>query len=244
MMRASNRVGVRDIAHVTAYLCKPTTTEIMTKIIGCIQVKGGAGRSTVSTNLAAELAKSGKTVLIDCDMPQGTSASWYSVRRQNDVGLLENLKSDTAINHFELAEKIKKHADADYIVLDGAPRIAEMARAMLMLSDLALVPVAASRAEMWATGDIVDLIEEASQSKDVLARMVWTRYRPNTKLVKELATMAENDLGLEALDTTLNLRVGYIDALGSGLSVTEMPEPSARAEIMSLGREVQSLLEK
>ena len=39
------------------------------KTIGIIQVKGGAGRSTVSTNLAGELSKQGKTVLIDCDMP-------------------------------------------------------------------------------------------------------------------------------------------------------------------------------
>ena len=31
----------------------------MTKIIGLVQVKGGAGRSTVSTNLAGELSKSG-----------------------------------------------------------------------------------------------------------------------------------------------------------------------------------------
>ena len=36
---------------------------------------GGAGRSTVSTNLAEELSKQAKTMLIDCDMPQGTSAS-------------------------------------------------------------------------------------------------------------------------------------------------------------------------
>jgi len=38
------------------------------KTIGIIQVKGGAGRSTVSTNLAGELSKLGKTVLIDCDI--------------------------------------------------------------------------------------------------------------------------------------------------------------------------------
>ncbi|MCB1997034.1 MAG: ParA family protein, partial [Rhodoferax sp.] len=50
----------------------------MAKILGVIQVKGGAGRSTVATNLAGELAKIGRTVLIDCDMPQGTSASWYA----------------------------------------------------------------------------------------------------------------------------------------------------------------------
>ena len=37
----------------------------MTRIIGLVQVKGGAGRSTVSTNLAGELSRTGKTVLIE-----------------------------------------------------------------------------------------------------------------------------------------------------------------------------------
>ncbi len=91
----------------------------MTKIIGLVQVKGGAGRSTVSTNLAGELSKSGKTVLIDCDMPQGTSASWFAVRQQK--GRQGNLKADTATDHSDLINKVKQHQDADYIVLDGAP---------------------------------------------------------------------------------------------------------------------------
>jgi chromosome partitioning protein len=43
----------------------------MTRIIGLVQVKGGAGRSTVATNLAGELARVGKMALIDADMRQG-----------------------------------------------------------------------------------------------------------------------------------------------------------------------------
>ena len=119
------------------------------KIIGVIQVKGGAGRSTVSTNLAGELSKLGKTVLIDCDMPQGTSASWYSVREQ--AGKASNLVADTATNHRELVAKVEQYQDADFIVLDGPPRIAELTRAILVLADLCLVPVGASAAEIWAT---------------------------------------------------------------------------------------------
>jgi Mrp family chromosome partitioning ATPase len=41
----------------------------MTKIIGLVLVKGGEGRSTVSTNLPGELSKLCKTVLIECDTP-------------------------------------------------------------------------------------------------------------------------------------------------------------------------------
>ena len=126
----------------------------MPKTIGIIQVKGGAGRSTVSTNLAGELSKLGRTVLIDCDMPQGTAASWYAVRQGK--GKEGNLVADTAINHRDLVAKVEQYQDADYIVLDGPPRIAELTKAILILADLCLIPVGASAAEIWATGDILE----------------------------------------------------------------------------------------
>ena len=210
------------------------------KTIGIIQVKGGAGRSTVSTNLAGELSKLGKTVLIDCDMPQGTSASWFAVRDQS--GLSGNLLADTATNHRELVAKVEQYQDADFIVLDGPPRIAELTRAILVLADLCLVPVGASAAEIWATGDLLTLVEEAKKVKPVKARMVWTRYRPHTKLTQELSELATKELGLVALSTALGMRVAYMQALGEGLTVAELTEPSAKAEVRLLTTEIQKLL--
>ena len=173
------------------------------KTIGIIQVKGGAGRSTVSTNLAGELAKLGKTVLIDCDMPQGTSASWFAVRQQAETRqsqlFSENLIADTATNHRELVAKVEQYQDADYIVLDGPPRIAELTRAILVLADLCLVPVGASAAEIWATNDLLALIEEAKKVKAVKVRVVWTRYRAHTRLAQELSELATKELGLSLI---------------------------------------------
>lgn len=218
------------------------------KTIGIIQVKGGAGRSTVSTNLAGELSKLGKTVLIDCDMPQGTAASWFSVRQQTETRqsqrCSENLSADTATTHRELVAKVEQHQDADYIVLDGPPRIAEMTRAILVLADLCLVPVGASAAEIWATSDLLALIEEAKKVKPVKVRMVWTRYRAHTRLAQELSELATKELGLVALSTTLGMRVAYMEALGSGLTVAELSEPSAKAEAKNLMNEIQKLLRK
>ena len=211
-----------------------------TKVIGVIQVKGGAGRSTVSTNLAGELSKQGKTVLIDCDMPQGTSASWYAVRHQ--AGKAGALISDTATSYRELVSKVEQYADADYIVLDGPPRIAELTRATLVLADICLIPVGASTAEIWATGDILTLIEEASKVRSVNARMVWTRYRPHTKLAQGLTELAKKELGLKALGTSLGMRVSYMEALGEGLTVAELADPSAKAEVKLLVNEVKQLL--
>ena len=220
----------------------------MPKIIGSVQVKGGTGRSTLSTNLAGELSKLEKTVLIDCDMPQGTSASWFAVRKQVEEKqsqlFRENLIADTATNHRELVAKVTKYQDAAYIVLDGPPRLAELTRAILVLADLCVVPVGASTPEIWATGDLLDLIKEARQVKNVDARMVWTRYRGHTRLAQELSELASKELGLEALSTTLGMRVAYMEALGKGLTVSELSEPSAKAEIKTLVEEVQKLLRK
>ena len=212
----------------------------MPKVIGVIQVKGGAGRSTVSTNLAGELSKQGKTVLIDCDMPQGTSASWYAVRHQ--AGKAGTLIADTATSYRELVAKVEQYADADYIVLDGPPRIAELTRSTLVLADLCLIPVGASAAEIWATGDILALIEEASKVRPVNARMVWTRYRPHTRLAQGLTELAKKELGLQALGTSLGMRVSYMEALGEGLTVAELADPSAKAEVKFLVNEVKQLL--
>ena len=211
------------------------------KVIGIIQVKGGAGRSTVSTNLAGELSKQGQTVLIDCDMPQGTSASWSAIRQEaGKMG--NNLVAVTATSYRELVAKVEQYAKADYIVLDGPPRIAELTKAVLVLSDLCLIPVGSSAAEIWATGDILALIEEAKKVRPVKARMVWTRYRPHTLLAQGLTTLATKELGLAALGTSLGMRVAYMQALGEGLTVAELADPHAKIEIKFLVEEVKKLL--
>lgn len=212
------------------------------KTIGIIQVKGGAGRSTVATNLAGELSKQGRTVLIDCDMPQGTSASWFAVREQ--AGNAGNLVADTATDHRELVAKVEKYKDAAFIVLDGPPRIAELTKAILILADLCLVPIGASKAEIWATSDILDMLAEAKKVKPIHVRMLWTRYRPQTKLAQNLTGLVKDELGLTALGTSLGMRVGYMEALGEGLTVAEMADANAKIEVSFLASEVQKLIRK
>jgi chromosome partitioning protein len=212
----------------------------MTKIIGLVQIKGGAGRSTVCTNLAGELSKLSNVVLIDCDMPQGTSASWFAVRQQK--GRQGKLQADTALTHKDLIDKVKQYQEADYIILDGAPRAAEMTKAILILADLCLIPVGASAAEIWATSDILQLIGEASKVKEVKARMLWTRYRAHTRLAQELSGLAVNELGLDTLTASTGMRVAYMEALGEGLTVTELSDSSAKDEIKAITAEVLKLI--
>ena len=215
----------------------------MAKIIGIIQVKGGAGRSTIATNLAGMLAAEGRKVaLVDCDMPQGTSASWAAIRRGDD--LVGDMTIATAENHLELVERVQaldeKH---DYIVLDAPPRIAEMTRAALILSRLCLIPLGASAAELWATGDLMTTINEAKAVKpDVDARILWTRFRGSTKSAQELSAAAKGELGLKELGSKLGYRVAFSEALARGMTVLEWPERTARVEFQAVGKEIKRIL--
>lgn len=66
--------------------------------IGVIQLKGGTGRSTVASNLAGGLP--GPVALIDCDIPQGTAASWAALRSD------DSLHVETASDYRTLIDRV------------------------------------------------------------------------------------------------------------------------------------------
>ena len=88
------------------------------------------------------------------------------------------------------------------------------------------------------------LIEEAAKVKKVNARMIWTRYRPQTKLAQGLTELASKELGLPALGTSLGMRVAYMEALGAGLTVAELSGASAKVEAAFLVNECQKLTKR
>jgi len=214
------------------------------QIIGVIQVKGGVGRSTIATNLAAVFSLKQPTALIDCDLPQGTSASWYAVRKSEVPPV--NLTLAIAHDYRELVSRAQElSAEHRYIVIDAPPRIAEMTRAIVVMSTLSLVPLGASAAEIWSTADLLLTINEARLFRgDVDARILWNRYRGNTREALDVSEAARKELGLKELTTRLGYRVAYSEALARGLSVDEWLDRTAHAEILALAAEVKSILKE
>jgi chromosome partitioning protein len=214
----------------------------MTKVIGIVQLKGGAGRSTLATNLGALLAREAPTAIVDCDMPQGTTASWYSLREAE--GRTEGLALATVETARELIATIES-LDHDYVVIDAPPRIAEVTRAILMLSDLLLIPLGASAAEIWATTDLLDTIEEAQgQRQELKSRIVWNKFRAYTKSAPELRDAVKKELKAPSLKNTIGYRVAYSEALARGLAVDEWTDKVAKDEIRAVVAEVQRLVSR
>jgi chromosome partitioning protein len=216
----------------------------MTQIVGIIQVKGGVGRSTIATNLAAVFSEKAPTALIDCDLPQGTSASWFEVRKSELPPT--NLTLSTVHDYRELVTKARDLSpDHRYLIIDAPPRIAEMTRAIIVMSTLCLVPLGASAAEIWSTADLIGTINAARAYRaDIDVRIVWNRFRAHTREAVDLSEAARSELGLKELTTRLGYRVAYSEALARGLAANEWLDKTAHAEVESLAAEVKRILKE
>lgn len=209
----------------------------MSQIIGVVQGKGGTGRSTISTNLAGALSALHPTALIDCDMPQGTSASWAALRHAEKR--MGKLTIATATTHRGLVEQAQRLGQSHrFIVIDAPPRIAEVTRAILILSSLVVIPIGPGAAEVWATADVLKTIEEAREHRpDLQARLLWTRMR-RTKVAQEIPGAARDELKIPAFKSALGYRVAYTEALSRGRTVGEWSDPIARQELDRLAHEL------
>ena len=89
---------------------------------------------------------------------------------------------------------------------------------------------------------MVPLVTEVQKVHKVPVRIVWTRFRAYTRLAHDLAAEADKALGVPAIKSILGYRVAYAEALGQGLTAAELPDATARNEVVALVVEVKRML--
>ena len=208
-------------------------------IISILNPKGGCGKTTLSTNLARYYHdKEIKTLLVDTD-PQGSASDWHAAREDNPLPFVaynkpENLKALPGIA-----------AAYDNVIIDGAAKLEGMMGAVIKVSDIILIPVQPSPYDIWATADLVDLIQarrEVTEGKP-LASFVVSRAVKRTLLEKETYdALAEYNLPVLAACTTQ--RQIYPRTASQGLSVFDsIAAIQARNEIKSIALEIEQMLQ-
>lgn len=203
-------------------------------IIGVLNQKGGVGKTTVATNLAAVCAKAGNRVLlIDAD-PQGSSMAWSSAREGEPLFPVISMAKPTL--HKDLPELA---SDYDVVIIDGAPRVNDLGRAAILASDIVLIPVQPSPYDVWASADTVQLIKEAQQYKENLkAVFIINRRIVNTAIGRDVVGALEQ-FGFPVLTAGFSQRVIYAESAMRGLSVIEAdPKSEAAMEVAQLAAEL------
>ena len=205
-------------------------------IISLLNQKGGVGKTTLAVHIAEVLARLEKRVLlVDAD-PQGSALDWAANRPDDPIFPVIGLPKPTL--HRELPAIAKNH---DYVLIDGPPRVNELARAAIMASDVVLIPVQPSPFDVWAAKDIVDLLKEAGVYKDIKSAFVINRKIVNTAIGRDVVE-ALSSYPVPVLQTSIGQRVAFAESAAQGLTVLHMdPSGTASQEILALTRELLEL---
>ena len=206
-----------------------------THVIAVINQKGGAGKTTLAMNLAAGLARRGKTVVMDLD-PQGSSRQWASIGNGSFPANVEKMASDWEANTLQ-----QNYHGYRHIVLDCPPSLESHAsRQALRSCDVALIPVLPSPIDLWASLKLPQEIEEARKvNPNIQAYLVLNQLEPNSALSTAMHE-ALAEFGVPVVNAVIRRRAVYRSAALEGTSVFQMGGHGTQAveEIDALINEV------
>ncbi|HKJ08830.1 MAG TPA: ParA family partition ATPase [Gammaproteobacteria bacterium] len=203
-------------------------------VIALVGNKGGAGKTTLTVNLAATLLAMGRTAILDAD-PQGSALQWQSIgSAESELKVIDAAQGIADI--FAGAAGRYEH-----LVIDCPPSVhAAQTHAALEVSDIALIPVQPSPLDLWATVHIEQAVAQARRTNpDLRALLVINQLESRTRLSR-LIRDALAELELPAADTAIHRRAVYRASVLEGRSVLDMGRSGAAAvaEIRNLINEV------
>lgn len=209
-----------------------TSTEPMVAIqllsacrILVINGKGGSGKTTVSTNLAAWLAKRGETtVLVDAD-PQGSASYWLSSRAPTlpkIFGVKIELNSRITRSFQWRAPKSTR-----WLITDAAPGLSDTAlEDIIQNHDLIIVPVLPSDIDIRASARFIGelLLTRAMRRQRRPIAVVANRVKQQTSAWERLQKFL---LSLNIpYPATLRDTQQYVRAYSEGCGIADYPQQS------------------
>lgn len=185
-------------------------------LIAFVGNKGGAGKTTLSVNVASGLARQSKVAVVDAD-PQGSSLQWRAFSSNEDTVPVLAANEQLEDQAIQLLEEYQ------YVVIDCPPSVhAEQTKTVLGFSDIALVPVQPSPVDLWATVHIEEAVDTARDSNaDLNAFLVINQLEPRTTMSK-LVRDALTEIKLPVANTALRRRAIYRSSALEGKSVFDM----------------------
>ena len=194
-------------------------------IVALVSPKGGTGKSSLATAIAAAAAGEGRALLYDLD-PQGSCYRWWhvhrarsrasspeldlSVRRVTPGGILEQLRADSA-------------SRPGWVVCDLAGGAFGPLVEVLKLSDLVLVPLRPSVPDL-ATITRLKRFTDALPGGEGAGRMAVVLSQADGRAAGRLAfsrSVLQEQAGVSCCRTHISQSLAWPDAYEQGLAVQE-----------------------
>ncbi|WQZ51345.1 ParA family protein [Helicobacter pylori] len=190
--------------------------------------KGGSGKSTLCLNLAVQLLKDNKEVVVLDTDSQKSMETFTEIRSNNEYKTFSLFNCSSGFS-----DTLKQ----------------ETQKAML-LSDIVLVPTTPSQLDTEVLANMLERIEQLQELNENLRALIIINRMPTIPTLKERKALSdfikENNPSdkITLLESSLSERIVYKRSVSEGLGVIEYSDKKAINEWVNFYNELKSHLEK
>ena len=178
--------------------------------------KGGAGKTTLSINLASRFNRDSPTALVDGD-PQGSSLQWCAISTNDDTIPVFRAENDLHRQIDNLQQTFS------HVFIDCPPSVhAPQTDVALKFCHIVLIPVQPSPMDLWATVHIERAIEDSLEVNPSLKSMLVINQAEARTTMSKLVREALQQIDLPVADTAITRRAVYRHSILHGKTVFQM----------------------
>ena len=206
-----------------------------------LNTKGGCGKSTLVTNIAACYATRGDApVIMDYD-PQGSATAWLD-RRPDDKREIHGIAAFKRSMHATRSWQLRVPDETNTLLVDTAAGIThDQLREVTRESSSILVPVLPSMMDTHASAKVIAdllLVAKVNRLEQKLA-VVANRTRKNTKSLSKLMRFLDS-LAIPII-AVLRDSQNFVYAAEVGVGIHEMQPSRVRQDVQQIDRIVNWL---
>ena len=182
-----------------------------------VGAKGGIGKTTTAIHAAAWLHRQGRSIrLLDAD-PQLALRTWAREA-------LPDVRVDVALDPDSILEVLPRLArEAQEVICDGPAGGAESTRALLLRSDLALLPTTPSALDVRSLKATVKLLQVAQSIRGEKPEgIVFLNKAAMHHRLSQESLEACRQLGLRVAQAVVRQRACVTDTAGQGVTAWSM----------------------
>lgn len=191
-------------------------------------VKGGTGKTTISTNLAVLRSATGKKLLlVDAD-EQRSSSIWAN---QREVMGIDTRWTTVSFGGKSLrSQLLRMKDDYDDIIIDVGGRETTSLRAALSIADFCFVPFKPRSLDLWTLNDFRSVVLEMLPANPKLKVFAFINQADSKGSDNEgsQSLLSEHE-EIKCLPITIGSRKAFANAASDGLGVIEMKVQDKKA---------------
>lgn len=202
--------------------------------------KGGTGKTTLATNIAAIKACEGDEIfLLDTD-PQGSASFWNQVR--DESGTKHPIFCSQKFGAID-KEVQKLSTKFKNIIIDAGGRDSKELRTATLIADKLYIPVQSSQFDIWSISGMERIVSKAMDfNPNLKARIIINRAstNPSVQETREAQELMQELECLKISNVIIRERIAFRKAAREGLSVIELKDKDKKAsdEIMAFYEEI------